>query len=271
MIDNKYCYITALTNAKYLYGTITLALSMKKNNCKYPLKVIIPTGKNDLADTLEKNKISYIFMDSIVDNTEEYIVNDVAYWAETLFKLNIFRLTQYKKIVFLDSDMIIRDNIDKLFEHPHMSASIAGKCLNPDWNGLNSGFMVIEPDNDEYNKMVAAIPNALEYTVKIGRGFGDQDVINYVYPDWASHKELILPETFNAMFGLGKVSYLREIEKTGEIQVLHFIGRNKPWNYPLVPYIRYILRLVIRRDFVELKYLKEYRAMVKEAKAIKCR
>lgn len=266
MSNNRYCYVTVLTNDRYLDGTITLALSIKKNKCKYPLQVIIPKDKKALKEQLNKNKISYICMDNVVENTKEYIANDVSYWAETLFKLNIFRLTQYEKIVFLDSDMIIRKNIDKLFECPHMSASIAGKCIHPEWEGLNSGLMVIKPEIKDYERMITAIPDALRYVMKNGRGFGDQDVINYVYPDWSTHKELILSETFNAMFGLGKTSYLKEIEKQGEIKILHFIGHNKPWNYPLISYIRYLTRLIIRKDFSELRYLKEYKKMIREAR-----
>ena len=56
-------------------------------------------------------------------------------------KLNILRLTQFDKVVFLDSDCQVVRNIDNLASVPSPSAAFHA----PD-DGINSGVMVLSPN-----------------------------------------------------------------------------------------------------------------------------
>jgi alpha-N-acetylglucosamine transferase len=68
-------------------------------------------------------------------------------WSATLAKLQVFGLTQYRRIVFLDSDMIALESLDHLFSTPHISAVITARSVPGEeekCSSLNSGLMVIE-------------------------------------------------------------------------------------------------------------------------------
>jgi alpha-N-acetylglucosamine transferase len=70
-------------------------------------------------------------------------------------------MTQYDKLVFLDSDIMILKNLDHLFECEHMTSALDGEYFNlwPDDPHFNSGILVIEPNEDEYNRLIDYINN----------------------------------------------------------------------------------------------------------------
>ena len=69
----------------------------------------------------------------------------------TFTKLNCWRLTQYKKCVFMDADTLVVRNIDDLFDREELSAS-------PDagWpDCFNSGVFVYAPSEQTYQNLVS--------------------------------------------------------------------------------------------------------------------
>lgn len=67
----------------------------------------------------------------------------------TFTKIHVWKLTQYKKIVFLDADTLPLKNVDELFERPHFSA--APDAGWPDC--FNSGVFVTEPSDADYQAL----------------------------------------------------------------------------------------------------------------------
>jgi glycogenin glucosyltransferase len=64
----------------------------------------------------------------------------------TLTKLFAWKLTQYRKAVFIDADCLVIRNVDELFERDELSAA-------PDvgWVDLfNSGVFVLRPSDDTF-------------------------------------------------------------------------------------------------------------------------
>jgi len=51
---------------------------------------------------------------------------------------------------------MVLKNIDHLFEKPHLTAALDGEYFNiwPDEPHLNAGLLVIEPNIEEYNKII---------------------------------------------------------------------------------------------------------------------
>ena len=83
----------------------------------------------------------YVATPSVVDRPELGLA---------FFKLKIWTLTQYRKCVFIDSDNLVLQNIDELFERDEMSAA-------PDigWpDCFNSGVFVFVPSLDTYQELV---------------------------------------------------------------------------------------------------------------------
>ena len=58
---------------------------------------------------------------------------------------------------------------------PQQKDIIENYCKIKEWTSLNSGLMVIEPNEDDYNGLIKCCTDALEECLQNGRGFGDQD------------------------------------------------------------------------------------------------
>lgn len=171
---------------------------------------------------------------------------------------------QFDKIVFLDSDMLVAANIDVLFEYPNFSACRSGYFLNHDWTRLNSGLMVIEPNEEVMRGLLAQLPITMRRYAVDGKNVGDQDVINDYVSDWPEREELHLPEGFNMFFknlSLAKANGFsfdaKDVEK--RISVVHFIGAVKPWHLNGIKRWLYPLKLFLKNRYglvVFMKYMK---------------
>jgi alpha-N-acetylglucosamine transferase len=260
----NYSYIAVLSNDPYFPGLCALNYSLKKVKSKYPLSVVVPESMpRETQQSISDLNIQVIPMPDIVVDDALLAKNPEARWNTTLFKLSIFNLTQFDKLVFLDLDMIIMGNIDELFDKPHMSAVAAGKCIFPEWKQLNSGLMVIEPNREAYEGILSVCGAACEDRLSRGLGFGDQNAINYYYKDWPNQTELGLSEIYNCMSVC--VKKLTAIHGFDNIKVMHFVDRVKPWQYTFRKLCVYLARSVYKREWARLKFFFIYRKYLKES------
>lgn len=84
----------------------------------------------------------------------------------------MFEMTEYDKIVFIDADKFVSQNIELFFAKPHMSAVGAGSLLpeNKNWEKLNSGLLVIELSMTLFEELISLI-NILPSSTKDDQGF----------------------------------------------------------------------------------------------------
>lgn len=232
-----------------------------------PFIVLVPSDADKkLLEKLEISRINFIQ----IENFDESILqreNKVTYWKETLFKLKVFDLTEFNKIVFLDSDMIVFKNLDHLFDLPHMSCVAAGQELHSDWVKLNSGLMVIEPNHEEYLGLENLIDQVYMERTKAGFGIGDQDIIQVFYDEvWFESDKLHISSVYNTMLGYAGHLYKKGII-TGldDIYAYHFTGKEKPWRDNLVERAAIILKILKRSNSrIDYKALCRYRKVLKQ-------
>jgi Glycosyl transferase family 8 len=221
-------YITVLSTDRYLEGVLVLYYSWRRTQPQYPFLVLTTPNLTDSTyQTLNQHGISYrpiapIHLTAQVQTRQQH-------WQWTYSKLQIFNQAQFDKLVYLDADMLVCQNIDELFAKPHMSAVNAGGMLpeNAAWKQLNSGLMVIEPAFSLYDDMIAQL------AALYNPAGGDQDFLQAYYPDWADRPELHLDHGYNLfhthldryqqLFGY----QINDAQKP--VKVVHFIGEYKPW------------------------------------------
>lgn len=258
-------YVTVFTNRGYLDGVKVLKKSLEMVNSKYPLVVLVPqTISPDIIEELKTENITY----SIVKSFDTDIIpveNPVPHWKDTFFKLEVFNMCTYEKVVFVDADMVVLRNIDQLFEYPHMSCVAAGIELHKDWGELNSGIMVIEPNEEDYRGLVELIPKVCSEFVSKGKGVGDQDVIKAYFPNWCETEALHIPNEYNVMVGyachLKRNGYVKSFN---DIYVYHFTGKEKPWRKNIVEDIKILLKMLIRgKGFCDLKAFYRYKKLLR--------
>lgn len=101
-----------------------------------------------------------------------------------LTKLHVFRLTSYRKLIYLDADILPLRPTSHLFR---LSSSLAAV---PDvgWPDIfNSGFFVLEPSETRFNEIMEVVKR------KGSWDGGDQGVLN----EWAGQDWERLSFTYN--------------------------------------------------------------------------
>lgn len=266
----KCCYVTLLSTENYLPGVVALARSLKSTGTKIPFLCVCSKDLDEkVVNRLHEQGIATSKLTkSATEGLEILNSTEFSHWEYTFDKLLLWGSywgegKQFDKIVFLDSDMMIISNIDFLFEYPDFSACQAGRFLNSDWVRLNSGLMVIKPNEDTLQSLMAQLPLTLKKYVAEGKNVGDQDVINDFMPDWNLRVDLHLPEGLNMFFKhltLAKASGFSfdaaDAEK--KIFVIHFIGAKKPWHLRGIKCLLYLLKVILKNRYglsVFLKYM----------------
>ncbi|KAL8487331.1 hypothetical protein ACS0TY_023395 [Phlomoides rotata] len=134
-------------------------------------------------------------------------------------KFRLWQLTDYDKIIFIDADLLVLQNIDFLFEMPEISATGNNATL------FNSGVMVIEPSNCTFELLMAHINEIESYNG------GDQGYLNEIFTWW--HR---IPKHMNFLkhFWIGDEMEKKEAKTRlfgadpAVLYVLHYLGL-KPW------------------------------------------
>eukprot|EP00276_Gloeochaete_wittrockiana_P019197 CAMPEP_0184341890 /NCGR_PEP_ID=MMETSP1089-20130417/10493_1 /TAXON_ID=38269 ORGANISM="Gloeochaete wittrockiana, Strain SAG46.84" /NCGR_SAMPLE_ID=MMETSP1089 /ASSEMBLY_ACC=CAM_ASM_000445 /LENGTH=288 /DNA_ID=CAMNT_0026670433 /DNA_START=27 /DNA_END=893 /DNA_ORIENTATION=- len=83
-------------------------------------------------------------------------------WEQAFTKLRIWNMTEYTKIMWMDSDTLVVDNIDHLFNEPELTAPhTPSHCgCGPEWvkgspyHTVSSGFFVSEPSTARFDQMM---------------------------------------------------------------------------------------------------------------------
>jgi glycogenin glucosyltransferase len=225
-------YITVCTNKEYILGVLILKKSLEQTGSAYPLACLVPTTMSEkYKDILKNNDISVLEHDNSIQLPKDLVKANTeagrSNYNESFFKLFIFDMIEFSKLVFIDADMMVVNNIDHLFEFDHMTSCDAGRLYpgNEDWVTLNSGLMVIVPDNKITYELLQLLNGKNNFV-------GDQDVINALYSDWPKNNKLHLSEKYNLNYGwldyyVNTLGY--SLNGDEPIKVIHYTGRVKPW------------------------------------------
>ena len=156
----NYAFITLLSSPEYLLAVLVLNQSLKNVHSKYPLVVCVTTEtlySNNVENILKNENIIYYQVESLNYNTQvkDYLKNNQSLY-NTASKIQIFRMIQYDKLVYIDADSLILQNIDNLFEFPN--GAILKYSNDNNLQGL-SGLFVFNPNYHSYSLYAFLIEN----------------------------------------------------------------------------------------------------------------
>ena len=120
-------WTSLITNTKYLSGLLTLDYSLKKSGSAYPLIALytdeFPMEGHAALDArgIAKKRVEYL-----MPSTKKDYSNDPRFY-DCWSKLTPFSLTEYDRVVQLDSDMQVLQNMDELMELELDAPSMAGE------------------------------------------------------------------------------------------------------------------------------------------------
>ncbi|WPG98501.1 Hypothetical protein R9X50_00129200 [Acrodontium crateriforme] len=213
-------YCTLVTTDSYLPGAAVLAHSLKDSGSQKKLACLYTAESLSSSSITELQSLyNYVIpVDRIGNPTPAnlFLMNrpDLLY---TFTKIHLWRMTQFRKIVYIDSDVVALRAPEELFDLEDDFAA-APDVGWPD--AFNTGVMVISPHMGEYW--------ALRTLASAGDSFdgADQGLLNqyYEHRPWKR-----LSFTYNCT---PSANYQYEpayrYYKQG-ISMVHFIGTNKPW------------------------------------------
>jgi alpha-N-acetylglucosamine transferase len=218
----KKAYVTTLCNGDgYLPGVLVLGRSLEATGTQADRVVMVtPDVTTDAREELAKRGWAVRLVDPVANPSLDKMLYPR---FETVFtKLCAWQLSDYERVVLLDADTLVLQNVDDLFDRPGFAA--APDFFMPD--RFNSGVMVLEPSQDVFDRMLAALKQHGSYDG------GDQGFLNEFLGDWyAMPVENRLPVGYNManfiyQFMRAHPHVKATLEKNAKI--IHFLVQ-KPW------------------------------------------
>jgi len=222
--------------------------------------MVTPQLPQDARDILNKEEILMREVDILmpVDGAHKLSAHD-ARFVDTWTKLRGFDLEEYDRIVLLDSDMIVRRNMDELMdlELPCDWIASAHACAcNPrklphypaDWIPENCAYTpLIHPDSLEHasstsgprpysllNSGLVVLNPSMKLAHQIGEYLSTSPLIpTFSFPDqdllaaFFAGRWKPLPWKYNALKTLRVIH--KNIWRDEEVRCLHYILDDKPW------------------------------------------
>ncbi|OXV10971.1 hypothetical protein Egran_01263 [Elaphomyces granulatus] len=214
-------YCTLLMSDHYLPGAMVLAHSLRDNGTKAKLVALVTL--ESLSDsTVHELKSIYdeiIPVHRITNRTPAnlYLMNRPDL-ISTFTKIELWRQTQFSRIVYLDCDIVALRAPDELLSLDTHFAAV------PDvgWpDCFNSGVMVLRPNMQDYHSLRALAERGISFDG------ADQGLFNMHFKKW--HKlSFIYNCTPSANYQY--IPAYKHFEST--ISLLHYIGSQKPWTTP---------------------------------------
>ncbi|KAF2251229.1 glycosyltransferase family 8 protein [Trematosphaeria pertusa] len=267
--DSKRVWTTLITNTAYLAGLLTLDYSLRKHKSKYPLIALYtdtfpPEGHAALeARGIPKKHVKYLLPKLHKDFTNDPRFYDC--WS----KLTPFSLTEYDRVVQLDSDMLVLKNMDELMEMELDPSTMGGKgqrvfaashaCVcNPlkkphypkNWVPENCAFTSQHDTPDIAQKEGASptfglgMPNgglqvvnpSTEVYQLISDQLAHETSVNYDFADQSLLGDVFhgrwvaLPYIYNALKTLRHQGVHAQIWRDDQVKNIHYILSPKPWD-----------------------------------------
>ncbi|RMD42551.1 hypothetical protein DV735_g2621, partial [Chaetothyriales sp. CBS 134920] len=213
-----YATLQLLINDSYLPGVMVLGHSLRERGATAKLACIVVV-ENLAAETIEELRTVYddiIPVQRLTNHTPANLyVMDRLDLVSTFTKIELWRQTQYKRIVYLDADMVVLRAPNELLTLKTEFAAV------PDigWpDCFNSGLMVLNPNMGDYYGLLALAERGISFDG------ADQGLLNMHFTNW---RRLSFAYNCTPSGNYQYVPAYRHFQSS--ISAIHFIGKDKPW------------------------------------------
>lgn len=213
--------LVTITNKSYLLGTYVMFASLLKNgnvgefdfyilhNKDFDIDEFIETLNNIAEKYNQKELINYYLLEI---DFNVYGKNTLEFYKNALSKFSIFKL-DLDEFVFLDSDLLILNDISELF---NIEAGFAACKDTGAPTEINTGVMHIKREwltDENFQFLMNSAKNNFSHR-------GDQEHINLL----VNNRCQILPTVYNTL----KDSHRFRGSWLSRVKILHYISK-KPW------------------------------------------
>lgn len=244
-------FVTLSTNDNYCLGALVLGHSLRNVGTSRKLVILVtPSVSADMRKCL--SKVYDLVREVDVMHSNEHKILEVMKRPElgvTLTKLHCWRLTQFKKCVFMDADTLPLKNIDELFERDELSA-----VCDIGWpDCFNTGIFVFRPSETTFASLCKLASESGSFDG------GDQGLLNTYFSDWAtSDISKHLSFVYN-MSSVSTYSYPAAYQRFGDtVKVVHFLGALKPWMYGFNAMTRKVIPPPVGSQTQQLEHVQKW-------------
>lgn len=212
-------YATLLLTDTYLPGALVLAHSLRDAGTTKKIAVLVTVDSvtSESMTELQRNFDYVIPVDRVVNQLPANLdLMGRPDLHSTFTKITLWKQTQFRRIVYMDADMVALRAPDELFALPN-PFSAAPDIGWPDI--FNTGLMVLDPNMGDYY--------ALEAMANRGISFdgADQGLLNMHFKNTYNRLSFTYNVTPSAHY-----QYLPAFQHfQSSISAAHFIGTDKPW------------------------------------------
>ncbi|XWS53472.1 hypothetical protein CRYUN_Cryun10bG0004100 [Craigia yunnanensis] len=247
----KRAYVTFLAgNGDYVKGVVGLAKGLRKAESLYPLVVaLLPDVPEEHREILQSQGCIVREIEPVYppENRTQFAM---AYYVINYSKLRIWEFVEYEKMIYLDGDIQVFDNIDHLFDledgyfyavmdcfcentwstSPQYKIGYCQQCPekvnwpvemgSPPPLYFNAGMFVYQPNLLTYNQLLDTLK------VTPPTSFAEQDFLNMFFR--GIYKPI--PPVYNLILAL----LWRHPENVDldKVKVVHYCAAgSKPWRY----------------------------------------
>ncbi|OHW96054.1 glucose n-acetyltransferase [Colletotrichum incanum] len=187
---SRYAYVQYVTDSHYLCNSVMFFERLDHVGSKADRVIMYPSSMLDSQAT-EGDTVDAKLLISARDVYGVKLVPIIVQrrqsadptWADSFTKLLAFNQTQYERVLSIDSDSTLLQNVDDLFLLPPTPVAMPrAYWLYPEKEILSSQIMLVTPSADEFARIKAKIDSA-------GKNDYDMEIVNTLYRDSA----LILP------------------------------------------------------------------------------
>ncbi len=225
-------YVTLVSNQDYVLGAKALARSLQMCQSQWPLTVMAAYPFDELSE-LEAFGCEILHVEPLAvsedfprRHSREQQHSAAPFTKgnkpqfhnplDNFLKLRLWEMDQYEKIIFLDADTLVIQNIDHLFGYPEFSAAPNLYETLADFHRMNAGVFVAQPVRDKFDRMLAALDQPDVFWRRT-----DQTFLETYFPRWHG-----LPYIYNT---LQYVWFnLPQLWQWSSIHVIHY-QYEKPW------------------------------------------
>ncbi|CAJ1453071.1 unnamed protein product, partial [Effrenium voratum] len=231
---------------RFVLGALVLGHSLKMSETRFDLVLLHTADVMNVpgAGLLEvywtTREVDYLEADSkLTCRSEER-------FRHVFTKLQVFGCDDYERVVLLDIDLLVRDNIDELaylkppcaLRRGHkslpMDVDVSLSCYDRQGRprfGMNLGVAVLKPSQEELQKMQASI-RSRDPMHEASNG-PEQDFLSRWFKNWASMDlkyNYQLHQLAHSMDHAGAEAERLQL-RFDNVKVLHYSGKLKPWDY----------------------------------------
>ncbi|CAE6931464.1 unnamed protein product [Symbiodinium natans] len=235
---------------RFVLGALVLGHSLRASGTSFDLvllhtaDVMAVPGAGLLEVFWKTREVEY------VQAVKKLIARSEDRFRHVFTKLHVFGCDDYEKVVLLDIDLLVRDNVDELghlkppcaLRRGHKSlpshVDVALSCYDRHGQqrfGMNLGVAILKPCQEELRKMLDSVKR-MDPMHEASNG-PEQDFLSRWFKDW---KTLSLKYNYQ----LHQLAYSLDHEgpdaerlqlKYENVKVIHYSGKVKPWDFFFEP------------------------------------